>query len=137
VIQCLPLADILKEYVGDNFYFDFFSLDVEGAELSVLESLDFSKVAFGIVFVECDGGDSGKEQKVRMILESNGYIDLGEKDRSCWFMNKDFSSTSYKHFMDSQELQGSKAEETALSKPIASTSVDSRGKDGEKVDFPK
>ena len=36
------------------YYFDFFSLDVEGGELAVLQTIVFKKVFFGVIVIEAD-----------------------------------------------------------------------------------
>jgi hypothetical protein len=53
-ITCLPMTAIFEEHVKDVKYFDFWSLDVEGAELEVLKSVDYAEVGFGVIFVEAD-----------------------------------------------------------------------------------
>ena len=47
------IADIAEPHGQglETFYFDFFSLDIEGSEFEALQSLDFSKVGFGIILV--------------------------------------------------------------------------------------
>lgn len=91
-ISCSPLKDILSSHVGETYYFDFFSLDIEGGELAALQSLDFEKVGFGIILVECDGHNELKNLALRALLEDNGYRHLMDRDRSCWFYNHDFAS---------------------------------------------
>ena len=90
VIKCRTLEQILLETVGPGFYFDFFSLDVEGAELSVLRSINFDQVGFGVILVEADEHNVTKNLEARNFLESNGYIYLEDKFRSSWLFNKDF-----------------------------------------------
>ena len=46
----------------------FLSLDVEGAEIGVLQGLDFKKYQFDVICVE-----TRDEIRVRSILETNGY----------------------------------------------------------------
>jgi FkbM family methyltransferase len=46
-INCLPLGDILG--MLSIRHFNFFSLDVEGAELQVLESIDLNCVSFDVI----------------------------------------------------------------------------------------
>lgn len=92
VVKCKPMKQILQETVGPKFFFDFFSLDVEGAEYKVLKSIDFDQVGFGIVLVEADEHNQLKNMAVRTLLESNGYTFLREFHRSYWFVNKDFAS---------------------------------------------
>ena len=44
----------IAQYAPGGTFFDSFSLDVEGAELSVVESIDFGRVGFGVIFLEAD-----------------------------------------------------------------------------------
>jgi FkbM family methyltransferase len=91
-VMCQPLTTILDDVFGrdGSFHFDFFSLDVEGAEYEVLQSLDFNKYSFGIIFVESDDYNRMKNMAVRMLLESNGYTFLKFHQRSDWFINKNW-----------------------------------------------
>ena len=91
-IDCEPLKDLLETHATNTTYFDFFSLDIEGAELDALLSLDYSKVGFGVIFVEADEHNKRKNNALRTFLEQQGYIFLWQKDRSDWFINKDFHS---------------------------------------------
>ena len=47
-VPCAPLADILR--VAGFTFVDFLSLDVEEQEAAVLETVDFSAFAFGVVW---------------------------------------------------------------------------------------
>jgi len=49
-VHCGPLSLYLEE-LGIK-YIDFFSLDVEGAELDVLETIDFNTIKVGVLMVE-------------------------------------------------------------------------------------
>ena len=73
-ISCCPLQDILDEHAPSHSFFDIFSLDVEGSELEVLLSLDFTKVSFGIIIVESSGHDERKDLAVEALVRSNGYF---------------------------------------------------------------
>jgi hypothetical protein len=105
-IQCRPLQDILDGIVSKGtsptttstsrsssaqIYFDFFSLDVEGAELDVLESIDWNRTAFGIVFLEADGSNQQKENSILSLMKRNGYQFLYNRQRSLWFAHKEYS----------------------------------------------
>lgn len=87
-IDCIPLSELLEK--TPYTYFDFYSLDVEGAELEVLKSIDFDKFSFGILFVEADQHNPRKNLALRIFVESKGYIFLMEERRSYWFVNPDF-----------------------------------------------
>lgn len=92
-IECEPLKDILEKHATNTTYFDFFSLDIEGAELDALLSLDYSRLGFGIVFVEAEEHNKRKNNALRTFLEEQqGYTFLWNKDRSDWFINNNFHS---------------------------------------------
>lgn len=65
-----PICDILKK--SDVKYIDFLSIDVEGGEQVVLETLDFS-VPIYVICIELDGHNNDKDHKCRSILASNGF----------------------------------------------------------------
>ena len=71
-----------------RYYFDFFSLDVEGAEWSVLQSIDFTTSAFGVIFME-SAGDLN-HARIVPYLQKQGYIYMGKYLRSDWFIHQHF-----------------------------------------------
>lgn len=97
-VKCRPLKDILMDTVGPEFHFDFFSLDIEGAEFDALSSLDFDLVSFGILLVEADKHNELKNIVLRSKLESNGYTFIMDSSRSYWFINNDFGRI-YSHLI--------------------------------------
>jgi hypothetical protein len=84
------LDNLLLKYAPHISVFDFLSLDVEGAELSVLESINYDRVQFGIVLVEADENNQMKNFAMRKFLESKGYTFLFDYARSYWFVNDNF-----------------------------------------------
>jgi len=97
-IRCTPVQKLLTEKVGNDSFFDFMSIDVEGAELSVVKSIDFTKVGFGVVYVETSRYNNETIDEIIQIMKDNGYVWHSTKDRETWFTNKDFN-TIYKNFM--------------------------------------
>eukprot|EP01112_Ceratiomyxa_fruticulosa_P020851 TRINITY_DN721_c0_g1_i1.p1 TRINITY_DN721_c0_g1~~TRINITY_DN721_c0_g1_i1.p1 ORF type:complete len:289 (-),score=52.96 TRINITY_DN721_c0_g1_i1:71-937(-) len=53
---------------------DFLSVDVEGAELEVLKSIDFSRVKTHVVVVEANEGEEDRNQMVIEYMEKNGFV---------------------------------------------------------------
>lgn len=69
-IKCVPFRDILQK---DNIkYIDLLSIDVEGAEHAVLDSMDWNIPVYVIV-IELDGSNPEKDEKCREIMRKNGY----------------------------------------------------------------
>ena len=93
-ITCVPLKQLLAE-AAEKFsqgvrHIDFFSLDVEGAELDVLRSIDFSDVRFDVIVVEdLNGNVNGIED----LLQSNGYAYHGRVEWNKWFVRHGFNPT--------------------------------------------
>ncbi|MDR2746524.1 MAG: FkbM family methyltransferase [Treponema sp.] len=59
---------------------DFLSLDVEGAEMSILRTIDFERYDFGLITVECIEEKSGEGEELRAFMAGKGYgvlADLG------------------------------------------------------------
>jgi len=76
-VPCRPISAILHE--AGVTHIDFFSLDVEGAELKVLQTFDFN-ISVGIWLVELDGSNPHKDQAVRNLLRWHGYIGTWQTD---------------------------------------------------------
>lgn len=51
-IPCGPLTPVLLDIFGPDGHISFFSLDVEGAELLVLETLNFDVLLIEVIMVE-------------------------------------------------------------------------------------
>jgi len=67
-VQCFPLYSILLAL--GNPTVDYFSLDVEGAEQGILETIPWDKVDIRVVQVELAHSD---QQAVRRVMEGAGY----------------------------------------------------------------
>lgn len=66
-VEAVPLRELLAQ--RGSAHVDLLSLDVEGAELSVLQSIDFGATSFGLLLVE--GGHT--RAAVVSLLERAGY----------------------------------------------------------------
>lgn len=97
-VKCQPLGGLLR----GHRYFDFFSLDVEGGELQVLQTIDFSQVQFGVIFFETDGLHPLRNEATKSFLQDQGYRHLFSKHRSAWFINNDFHKI-YQHVLSLDE----------------------------------
>ncbi len=67
-------------------HIDFFSLDVEGAEFTVVKTIDFKKTSIDTFCIELDGHDAQKDERVVKLLKQNGYNQCHVSDkRNGWF----------------------------------------------------
>ena len=89
VIPCFPLAEILERL--QLRHIDFFSLDVEHAELEVLSTLNFANVRIDVIVVEADGLNPDKDAAVQELLFKNDFLYHGHVSQNDWFVHKLFS----------------------------------------------
>ena len=93
-VSCLPLHALLHMFGIARV--DLFSLDVEGAELEVLKTVDFSAVRINVIVVEQDGGNTKKEEAVRQLLLANDFRVDSSLDsimagrRNGWYVHRQF-----------------------------------------------
>eukprot|EP00607_Mallomonas_marina_P000187 CAMPEP_0182427978 /NCGR_PEP_ID=MMETSP1167-20130531/20930_1 /TAXON_ID=2988 /ORGANISM="Mallomonas Sp, Strain CCMP3275" /LENGTH=239 /DNA_ID=CAMNT_0024610589 /DNA_START=188 /DNA_END=907 /DNA_ORIENTATION=- len=90
-IQCLPMRTILAETRVRHI--NLFVLDVEGAELSVLDTIDFSAVRFDVICVETEPPGLRPEgflAKVTQLLEKHGYVKIEAIARNNWFRHTSY-----------------------------------------------
>lgn len=70
-VPCVSLANVLARFGIQHV--DLLSLDVEGAEASVLKTIDFDKFSASVILVEVKPG----QENPRPLLSDAGYIDHG------------------------------------------------------------
>jgi len=103
-VQCETVTNILKE-AHVNFV-DFFSLDVEGGEMTVLKTIDFNTIQFGLVIFEDLNGRglgfgkaaTGNTHTPRTVFERHGYVYVETYGESHWYVNPNFY-TIYKNII--------------------------------------
>jgi hypothetical protein len=77
-VPCGPLGPILEKMFPDG-HITFFSLDVEGAEKLVLDTIDFSKIRVDLFMIEVENGlckrdeDCEVRNQVRELMKTAGY----------------------------------------------------------------
>lgn len=70
-VLTMPLSEVLE--VENAEHVDLLSIDVQGAELQVLESMDWS-VPVGIVCVEAEGHRPEDDDACRQLLAGKGFV---------------------------------------------------------------
>jgi FkbM family methyltransferase len=79
-VPCEPLSQIFKTHSIHRIH--FFSLDVEGAELDVLQTIQWDAVQIDVLMVETDMAFNANQTKIRAVrkyLASVGMIQVPSK----------------------------------------------------------
>jgi len=76
LVHTKTLTQILDEEHAPRFI-EYISIDTEGSEYIILQTLDFAKYKFGLVNVE-HNYDNQKRLSIKELLEANGYRFLRE-----------------------------------------------------------
>ena len=87
-IMCTPIQRIIDQALGKNqkHYFDFATIDIEGAELNSLLGIDWSRTKFGILIVEkSKSGESN--QQMHDLLRVKGYTLMENDEGECGIRN--------------------------------------------------
>lgn len=78
-LPSVKLGNLLQKY--NIFEVDFCSIDVEGAEYSIISSIDFDTFNIKVFVVE------GSDDNVRVLLESKGYIRI-KSENDCFYVKR-------------------------------------------------
>jgi len=87
VLPLRRIVDMAVNHTGVN-EIDFIDIDVEGAELFILEKFDFSKVPIHVLSIDME--DEKTQEKIHEILSRAGYVGISpplvgaSKDKFYW-----------------------------------------------------
>ncbi len=70
-VECFTLLSLVEKYGIDEI--DFLSIDTEGGELEIIQSIDFDKIPVKVISVE----NNYYTTSIRTYLESQGFIHVG------------------------------------------------------------
>lgn len=78
-VPCGPLTPVLQDVFGEQQPIHFFSLDVEGAERLVLDTIDFSQVTIYVLMIEIKNNNCQNDSclvriAVREKMKQEGYL---------------------------------------------------------------
>lgn len=94
-VECIPIVDVLKNYSVKHF--NLWSLDVEGSELEVLKTMNFTEYTFDVILVESYHQkerikEKEKFQKVKdFILNTKLYYFYGPVAENDVFVSNNFT----------------------------------------------
>jgi len=100
-VYCSPLHTLLAPF--EVPFVDLWVLDVEGGELSVLQSHDFDALPVNVLCVEADEFNPSKNKAVREFLAERGYIfhstfPFSGNPINDWFFHESFSPSHAEGF---------------------------------------
>lgn len=89
-IQVFTLRKVLSDYLPENQHIDFMNIDVEGLDLKVLESNDWSKFIPDYIFVEGNlNMENLFEDEIVHFLRQKNYTMVGRTKRTFLFKRND------------------------------------------------
>ena len=73
VIECFPFYSVVSAL--NLTVIDYFSLDIEGAELAILKTIPFNLILIRVFSIEFDlvNRVPGQDRELRKIMRDNGY----------------------------------------------------------------
>jgi hypothetical protein len=94
-VMCTPLTPLLQLFGISHV--NFWVLDVEGAELEVLQATDFERVTFDVIAMENLGLDTEKDLATVSFLEKKGYVVYATVLRNVWLVSDKMALTLDKY----------------------------------------
>jgi hypothetical protein len=83
-VDCVTLQEVL-EAVGVS-HVNFLVLDVEGGEISVLQSIDFNKISFDVMVIE----RQSPTEVIKFMKEVVDYELVAAKGRNLWYKRRGY-----------------------------------------------
>lgn len=107
-VLCVPLHYVFS-YLNVT-RINFWILDLEGAELSVLNSVDWNSIQFDVICVETERAlrRAGYQEDVTAYLQQRGYSLSWEYERNSWYTHKAFNASSRPEMLRYTRNDGSK-----------------------------
>jgi len=87
-VPCRPMSQLLQ--LAQLGHVDLFVLDVEGAELLVLQTIDWKKVTVGIFVIEMDDYDKTRDAAIAAFLKLHGYSRFTRRGINGIFVHQHF-----------------------------------------------
>ena len=93
--ECISMASIFRSIykISKINHIHFFILDVESAEMEVLQTIDWNLISFDILVIETEESYRSHHFKSKLInfMKSKDYSHVMDKGRNSWFKSKNFN----------------------------------------------
>ena len=103
-VQCVNLGDELKKRRVSHI--DLFILDVQGAELGVMQTLPLEDIPVRYFLIELDGTGPEKDAAVRCILRKHNYRPIGRLDLNELWEHPHFPAEKFKYHTPGTQWKG-------------------------------
>ena len=84
----MPLQYMLDRFGVHDI--DFLSVDVQGAELEVLKSIDFGRTRISVILAAMDGRHQEKDGQVIKLLHHQGFTEVKRLELTVIFQHRSF-----------------------------------------------
>jgi FkbM family methyltransferase len=93
-VPVLPIQNIIETHAQGRFP-DLLSLDVEGLDLAILETIDFAQSAPKVICVEMETQSTSSSGKIKDLLISNGYFPYCWAGVNMMFVKNEYRESLY------------------------------------------
>jgi FkbM family methyltransferase len=79
---------------------NYMSVDTEGSELEILQTIDFNKYSFNALSIECEEAKKDRAEKICLFLSEKGYervFSYGITGVDLWFLRNDHPLLNLSH----------------------------------------
>jgi len=94
LVPTMSLLQLVRHY--KILEVDIIFIDVEGAELEVVSSMDWIKIAVKVVVIDSQKESIHKNQQVIDVMLGGNFILASKKEQNLVFLNKQFFENSVK-----------------------------------------
>lgn len=101
-VQAITPAQLYAQYNLPN-YIEFLSVDTEGSELEIFESIDFDACSFGLIMFE-HNMDADVKKRIGELLTGHGYLMLVSMQCDDIYISRQLADRDHKAWLD-QEYQ--------------------------------
>lgn len=90
-VTLYDLNELIEKFTKSSTI-HYLSIDTEGSEYEILQTIDFEKYKFNALTVECESHQANRAEKICSFLASKGYVRVfsyGITGVDLWFLPAD------------------------------------------------
>ena len=102
-VETITMVELYELYDMPD-YIEFLSVDTEGSELEIFESIDFNKYRFGMIIFE-HNMDASTKSRIGQILTANGYELFEALECDDVYISRQLANRHHKAWLDNEYQQ--------------------------------